>query len=266
MEKIEPRVKQATVPLSVYLGWLDLTVEERIEMEDTYFRKYFWNIAPDCKGMKLSMARQYEALIDSYLESYKRKGGRIGAPKGNSNARKNNSETIKTIQNNQNNNCFSENNSKTIQNNKTICSQEKEKEYENKKEYEDVEEECRESNGTSTATAAAKKDFSYSIGKVEFDPTGLLMEFWNFYAERSLFIKKIECPTANLKQLVTDRYNELLADCHNDPLEAKNMMAKAIENVATSAWFANNPGKANATWVFKNADNFSKTLNGNFND
>lgn len=259
MENIEPRVKQVVVPISVYLGWLDMTTEERIEMEDAYFKHGYYGVSPDFKGIRLSMYRQYEALLDSYLDTYKRKGGKVGAPIGNRNASKNNSETIKTIKNNQNNNCL-------IENNKTICSQEKEKEYENKKEYEDVEEECRESNGTSTATAAAKKDFSYSIGKVEFDPTGLLMEFWNFYAERSLFIKKIECPTANLKQLVTDRYNELLADCHNDPLEAKNMMAKAIENVATSAWFANNPGKANATWVFKNADNFSKTLNGNFND
>lgn len=261
MENLVPRVKQVVVPISVWLSWQELTLEQRDRQANAYFRYGYYGIGPtDFSGFEKAMYLNYPPLIDSYLERYKTKGGKVGAPIGNKNASKNNSETIKTIQNNQNNNCFSENN----QNNDLPIDTDKEKDIDTDTDADADKDSTLE--GASSAASAANKNFSYTIGKTIFDPIAFLMDFWNFYAERKDYMKKIEVPTTNIKQLVTDRYNELLADCHNDPLEAKNMMAKAVENVANSSWFMLNVGKATVSWIFKDSTNFSKVLNGNFND
>lgn len=262
MEEKEPRIPIGQIHYSFYeaIANLPMEVRDRLLMGNLAYQ--FYGVKPQLEGMENSLWVCFKPNVDKIIENYFRKAG---APKGNSNARK----TIKTISENNKNNyseLFSEENQsqKLIETNNQSSDKEKEidkennKDKENKKEKEEEEEDKEIGRAESSSSSSANKD--------NFSPIDYIKLWWNRIASDYPHLKKIEFISKSLEEKIINGYNFAL-DCNDENVErAKNMLAKAVLNMATSDFFKKSQGKATLTWLFATTDNLEKVANGQYND
>lgn len=107
---------------------------------------------------------------------------------------------------------------------------------------------------------------SSSSSSESFSPSAFILNFWNSVGQQYPYLKKIEYISPALEQKIVSGYEFALTCCDNDVNRAKNMLAKAVANMAQSKFFAQNQGKATLTWLFASTDNLEKCANGQYND
>lgn len=122
-----------------------------------------------------------------------------------------------------------------------------------------------EEEDTNSGLAASSSSSSSSL-KESFSPSAFILKFWNSVGRQYPYLKKIEYISTALEQKIAAGYEFALTCCDNDVNRAKNMLAKAVVNMAQSNFFEKNQGKATLTWLFASTENLEKCANGQYND
>lgn len=264
MENLEPRVPIVFIEASL-LQSLESASDE------VWLRVMRYGIVPynmykqeptNLQGLEKTLVDYAKGSIDHLIEKYlekKSKGGQPGNNNASKDTNKNGAKTNKT------NNSFVSTNTETNNriapnySNKESCSDSNKSSL-----YADAEEE--DNNSTQGASNGSSSDKKGLFLKGQFIVDNYIKGAWNLLSKKTDYMKQVSVIGDTLRDKLQDRYTYLLQTFNGDENKAKQALVDVVRNVADSAWFEKNKGKATIDWCFHDDDTVMKILNKNYND